>query len=127
MTILIARCARRSRAVLAVVLATASMLTGCMGTQHVPFTATSDLNQATGITTRSGREIEFVRTGAWISNDTLYAAVLTGLVAYPTDSIARLSRDHFSAGRTAGLIVAIGAGLFAALLVVVSTISWNIN
>jgi hypothetical protein len=127
MSIVVCRFARRSRAVLTVALVTSSMLTACMGTQHVPFTATSDLDQVTGITLHSGREIEFARTGVSISNDTLYAVDHTGPVAYPTDSVTQLSRDHFSARNTAGLVVGIGAGLFAALLVLALSSPWNIN
>lgn len=127
MSIVARRLVSRSRAVLSLALVTASMLTGCVGTQHVPFNASSDLNKVTGVTLRSGGEIEFTRTGVWISNDTLYAVGYTGPVAFPTESIAQLSRDHFSAGRTAGLVAAISAGLFAALLVLVASSSWNIN
>ncbi len=127
MSTVVCRVASRSRMVLSLTLMTASMLTGCMGTQHVPFNASSDLNSVTGITLRSGGEIEFARTGVWISNDTLYAVGYTGPVAFPTDGIAQLTRDHFSVGRTAGLVAAIGAGLFAALLVLVASSSWNIN
>ncbi|HEY7860365.1 MAG TPA: hypothetical protein VIB98_02930 [Gemmatimonadaceae bacterium] len=93
-----------------------SAATGCLSTQRVPFSEGADLGQISGVTTRSGREIQFADKGASISNDTLYAQGRTGQLALPTDSIARLSSRHFSAVRTAGLLGGIAAGLFGAVL-----------
>lgn len=51
----------------------------------------------------------------------------TGQVAYPTDNIAQLSRDHFSASHTAVPVFGVGEGLFTALLVLAFSSPWNIN
>lgn len=107
---------RSSRARGALLLLILSASTGCTSTQRIPFNETADLRQASGVTTRSGREIQFADKGASISNDTLYARGRTGQLALPTDSIARLSSRHFSAVRTIGLVGGVTAGLFGAIL-----------
>jgi hypothetical protein len=107
-------CNSSVRGVLLLLIMSAS--TGCMSTQRIPFNETADLRQASGVTTRSGREIHFAEKGASISNDTLYARDRTGQIALPTDSIARLSSRHFSAVRTIGLVGGVTAGLFGAIL-----------
>jgi hypothetical protein len=107
-------CSSRVRGALLLFIVSTS--TGCMSTRRIPFNETADLGQASGVTTRSGREIQFADKGASISNDTLYARSRTGTLALPTDSIARLSSRHFSPVRTAGLVGGIAAGLFGALV-----------
>ena len=87
----------------------APLVAGCFGTQHIPFNESTGLEKATGVTTRSGREIEFMATGATIANDTLHAVTRHDHIAIPTDSIARISVRRFSPLRTGALVIGVAA------------------
>lgn len=87
----------------------APLVAGCYGTHHVPFNGSTGLENATGVTTRSGEEIEFMATGATIANDTLHAVTKHDHIAIPTDSIARISERSFSPLRTGGLVIGVAA------------------
>jgi len=82
---------------------------GCYGTHHVPFDGSTGLENATGVTLRSGEEIEFMATGATITNDSLHAVTKQDHIAVPTDSIARISVRKFSPLKTGGLVIGITA------------------
>lgn len=112
-------CSSRVRgALLLLIMSTAD---GCASTQHFPFNATEDLGQVSGVTMRSGTEIKFADKGASVSNDTLYAVGREGQLMLPADSISRVSIRRFSAGRTVGMGLGLAAGLFGALLLLVTT------
>lgn len=95
----------------------APFITGCFATRHVPLSERTNLAKANGVTTRSGRKIEFAVDGATIANDTLRAIGRDGTITVPTDSIAQISVRKFSTIKTVGLTVGIGAVAFVALLV----------
>ena len=119
------RAARRPIATLLLLLAFEPSLTGCIGTQHVPFQATQGLDRVTGVTTRAGRDIAFAEPGAVVTNDTLYAVGRHGQVILPTDSIANTWNRKTMVGRSVGL--AVGVALVAALIVGVSAMkSWSL-
>ena len=87
----------------------APLVAGCYGTHHVPFNESTELENATGLTTRSGEEIEFAATGATITNDTLRAVTKHDHIAIPTDSVARISMHKFSPLKTGGLVIEVAA------------------
>jgi hypothetical protein len=87
----------------------APLAAGCYGTHHVPFDGSTGLESATGVTLRSGEEIEFMATGATITNDSLHAVTKHDHIAIPTDSIARISVRKFSPLRTGGLVIGVAA------------------
>ncbi len=105
--------ARRSFALLLFV----PLIGGCFSTQHIPLSAGSGLDEATGVVTRSGTRIDFSVTGATIRNDTLHANGIHDVVAIPIDSISQLSVRNFSGRNTAGLVVGVGAVAFAVLAI----------
>ncbi|MEP7086428.1 MAG: hypothetical protein ABI884_03750 [Gemmatimonadota bacterium] len=70
-----------------------------------------------GVTTRSGNQIDLAVTGVTIRSDTLRANAMHDSVAIPVDSVAQVSVRGFSARNTAGLAVGLGAaGLLALIL-----------
>jgi len=87
----------------------APLVAGCYSTHHVPFNGSTGLENATGVTTRSGERLEFMATGATITNDTLHAVTRHDHIAIPTDSIARISVRKFSPLRTGGLVIGVAA------------------
>jgi hypothetical protein len=111
------------RRAIALVLLT-PFITGCFATRHVPLSERTNLAKANGVTTRSGRTIEFVVDGATIANDTLRAVGPDGTITVPTDSIAQISVRKFSTLKTVGLTLGIGAVAFVGLgLVALNTIA----
>ena len=110
-----------------VLLAVAFSVDACMATQHVALDRQTDLNRASGITTQSGRTIAFTRAGASIVNDTLYAAVSTGQLIMPTDSVATVSRKKFSTPRTLGLVGGVMTGVMLIALIGVAASGLNIS
>ena len=70
------------------------------------------------VTTRSGAEIEFIATGATITNDTLHAITRHDHIAIPTDSIARISVRRLSPLRTGALVIGAAAVAVVTLLAV---------
>ena len=104
-----------------VLLAVAFSVGACMATQHVALDSRTDLQSATGMTTRSGRSIAFTKPGASVANDTLYALALAGQLIMPIDSIATISRKKFSATRTTGLVGGVFAGILLVAFIGVST------
>lgn len=105
--------ARRPVAELALFLVLAPTFAGCRSVERVPFNSTSRMDQTVGITMRSGQKIAFDPKGASVRNDTLYGVSRKGqvMVPIPVDSIAEVWRSKISAGRTAGLVVGMAAGL----------------
>lgn len=102
---------------IAVILTLAPTIAGCKSTHHAPFDSNAPLDRASGVTLRSGKELNFASRGASIANDTLYAVGAKGQLLVPTDSIARVSTPQFSAGRTAILVVGIAAALIASFFI----------
>jgi hypothetical protein len=103
------------------------LVAACYGTHHVPFNESGGLESATGVTLRSGEEIEFMATGATIANDTLHAVTKHDHIAIPTDSIARISERSFSPLKTGGLVIGVAAvTVFTFALLLVSALG-NIN
>ena len=94
----------------------APIMAGCYATQHIPLRGGAELENATGVTTNAGAQIEFATTGATITRDTLYAMGRHERVALPANSIALISVRRFSPRDTAGLAVGVGAVAFLALL-----------
>lgn len=108
----------------ALLLVLAPSITGCTTTRRTTFSANAvGLDRATGITTRSGREIRFRLPGASIVNDTMHAAGPNGEMILPTDSIARVWVQHTSAVRTFGLV----AGLAIVGIAIAAAISFDNN
>ena len=92
----------------------APIIAGCMATHHISFSSGLGLEHATGVMTRSGREIEFAMTGATMSNDTLYASGPHGEIALPADSIALISTRRFSPLTTLVLLGTVAAAVLLA-------------
>jgi hypothetical protein len=106
-------------------LAVAFSVDACMATQHVVLGGQTDLDHASGITTRSGREVPFARPGASIVNDTMYAAGSAGRLSIPVDSIATVSRKKFSTTRTVALVGGLVAGATLVALAIIATSNFN--
>jgi hypothetical protein len=106
---------RHSRHSLAIALLLASSIVSCTSLHHRPFDSNADLDDISGVTTRSGTEIPFAKSSASIRNDTLYALGERGPLKMPTDSIARVSKRKVSVWRTAALSAGIGAAAIVAL------------
>lgn len=122
------RSARRLIAVVTLTLFLVSTVSGCMTVQRTAFSPAESVAGITGVTTRSGTQIPLARPGATIASDTLYAIGRQGQVILPTDSVAQVWDRKLSAGRTAGLVVGVGAGLAAALIAIAAISfehSWN--
>jgi hypothetical protein len=98
----------------------------CYATGHVPIRGKTEFTRATGVTMRSGEEIEFAADGATIENDTLHAIGDHTSIAIPTDSIARVSVRKFSWGKTTGLVVGVGTVAFV-VLGLIALRHWTIN
>jgi len=105
--------ARRPVAALALFLVLAPTIAGCRSVERIPFNSTSRMDQTVGVTMRSGQKIAFDPKGASVRNDTLYGVSRKGqvMVSIPVDSIANVWRSKVSAGRTAGLVLGMAAGL----------------
>jgi hypothetical protein len=117
---------RHSRHSLAIALLLASSIVSCTSLHHRPFERGTDLEDVSGVTTRSGAEIPFAKSSATIKNDTLYALGEHGPLKMPTDSIARVSKRKVSVWRTAALTVGIGAAAIVALGVAfLATLDFN--
>jgi hypothetical protein len=89
--------------------------TGCFSTHHQRLEPGTSLDEASGITTRSGEEIRFAVDGATIMNDTLFARGKSGALKVPTDSVARVASRKFSAWRTAAVVVGVAAAAFTVM------------
>ena len=98
----------------------APIIAGCMATRHSPFNSGAGLEHATGVTTHTGREIEFAITGATMTNVTMYAAGLHGEIDLPADSVALISTRKFSTLRTLGLLGGVAAAALIALAAAVA-------
>jgi hypothetical protein len=104
------------------------LFAGCFATQHIPLDGSTRLDEATGVTTRSGDQIEFSATGATMRNDTLHANGIREFVAIPADSVAQISVRKFSATNTAGLAIGVGLVAFLGLaLIALGSFGSNIN
>ena len=90
---------------------------GCYSTHHQRLDPNVSLDSVSGITTRSGSEIRFLRPGAVIAHDTLFAAGTVGPLKVPTDSIALVTSQGFSKGGSLVVIGAFGAAVLAALFI----------
>jgi hypothetical protein len=91
--------------------------TGCYAAHYQRLEPGSSLDYASGITTRSGKEIRFAVDGATIRNDTLIARGREGEVKVPTDSVAQVRGRKFAPWRTGALIVGAIAATLTALFV----------
>jgi hypothetical protein len=89
----------------------------CYSTHHQRLDPNASLDSMTGITTRSGAEITFLRPGATIAHDTLFATGTVGPLKVPTDSIARVTSQGFSKRGSLVVIGAFGAVVLAALFI----------
>jgi hypothetical protein len=107
----------RLRRALALALMLSLPSAGCFATHHQHLEANASLDDVTGITTRSGRDIPFAMPGATIANDTLVASGPVGPLKVPTDSVARITKRGFSVWRTAVLFVGVSAAALTALVV----------
>jgi hypothetical protein len=114
------RSSRRRIATVMLPLILAQTASGCMSVQRTQYNPDASLGKITGVTTRSGTKIPFTSPGASITNDTLYAMGRQGQIMIPADSVAQIWNDKFSKGRTAGLVVGLGVGVAAALLIAVA-------
>ena len=101
----------------------APIIAGCTATHHILFSSGMGLEHATGVTTHSGREIEFAMAGATIANDTLYASGPHGEFALPADSIALISTRQFSSLATLVLIGSVAAAALLAFAAIVGNAS----
>jgi hypothetical protein len=115
------RTARRPVGTLALLLLLAPSIAGCLSTQHIPYTDSSRLDNVTGVTMRSGREIRFSQPGAQIRNDTLYAVVRQNQVTLPTDSIAQVTQQKASPWRSTLLMYGLIGGALAIIVFSKST------
>src|SRR4051812_32373847 len=95
---------RTSALALALMLALSSG--GCFSAHHQRLEADAPLENAIGLTMRSGRDIRFAMPGATIEHDTLVAEGSAGELRIPLDSIARITKHGFSPARTGVLIAA---------------------
>jgi hypothetical protein len=89
--------------------------TGCYAPRYQRLEPGTSLDYASGITTRSGKEIRFSVDGATIRNDTLIARGREGEVKVPTDSVAQVRGRRFSPLRTGAVVAGITAAAFTAL------------
>jgi hypothetical protein len=105
----------------------APLFAGCFATSSAPLRRNTDFTRATGVTMRSGEQIEFLVEGATIENDTLHAVGDHVSIAIPTDSIAKVSVHKFSWRNTTGVAVGVGAVSFLVLLVLAYRNFGNIN
>jgi hypothetical protein len=110
------RTTSRFRSALAVALVLSLPNSGCYAAHYQRLEPNASLDDVTGLTMRSGREIPFAMPGATIEKDTLVASGSVGQVRVPTDSIARVTRHGFSIGRTALLFGGVAAVATAALV-----------
>jgi hypothetical protein len=90
---------------------------GCYAPHYQRLEPNTSLDDASGITTRSGEELGFAVDGATITNDTLRARGKVAELKVPTDSVAQVRSRRFSPWRTGALIVGVAAAAFAALVV----------
>lgn len=98
---------------------------GCYATHHKRLESNPSLDDATGITTRSGEEILFAKHAARIVDDTLFAIGTVGPVKVPTDSVATVTSHGFSPWGSFAMIGVAGVAVLAALLVDLSTVNWG--
>jgi hypothetical protein len=116
--------ANRPLATLALMIVLAPSISGCMTTRQLPFNANvSRLDGITGVSMRSGQEIQFRVPGASITNDTMHAVGPEGQLLLPTDSIARVSSRKLSKVRTIGLV----SGLAVIGVAIAGAISFGEN
>jgi hypothetical protein len=101
---------------LATVWILASSIVGCYSVQHRSFDNGAQFQDASGVTTRSGKEIPFALSSASMKDDTLYALGEKGPLKMPADSISRISKRKLSAPRTIALAGGIGAVALVALI-----------
>jgi hypothetical protein len=90
---------------------------GCFSAHHQRLKAGAPLENAIGLTTRSGRDIPFAMPGATIEHDTLVAVGSAGELRIPTDSVARITKRGFSPART-GILIATSLIVLSAVAVI---------
>lgn len=84
-------------------------LGACTVNKYVELSANPKLADVAGLTTKSGRVVNFEPRGAVISNNNLYAVGAQGQVVIPTDSIKTVWVKQFSTSHTLGLVAALAA------------------
>jgi hypothetical protein len=93
---------------------------GCYTTRHQALGPATSLDSASGVTMRSGAEIQFARPGAKIAHDTMFATGTVGDLRIPTDSISQVNSRGYSSGSSLVVIGAFAAAVAALLYISVA-------